>query len=76
MTRIYRHLALYVHVIVIVVFACVSNVGAQTLVEALTNAYNTNPGILSERASLMSTDEGVVQALGNWRPKVELSGDI
>ena len=76
MTRIYRHLALYVHVIVIVIFACVSNVGAQTLVEALTNAYNTNPGILSERASLMSTDEGVVQALGNWRPKVELSGDI
>ena len=49
---------------------------SQTLAEALASAYSTNPGFLAQRADLKSVDEGVPAALGNWRPKVELSGDI
>ena len=49
---------------------------SQTLVEALASAYSTNPGLLAQRADLKSVDEGVPVALGNWRPNVQLSGDI
>ena len=35
-----------------------------------------NPELLSQRAKLRTTDETVPQALSNWRPKVELTGDI
>lgn len=43
---------------------------AETLQEALVATYNTNPVILSERANLRATDEGVPQALAGWRPTV------
>ena len=49
---------------------------AQTLVDALTAAYRNNPELLSQRAALRATDEGVSQALANWRPTVELTGDV
>ncbi|MCS5598644.1 MAG: hypothetical protein NZ707_02715 [Rhodospirillales bacterium] len=49
---------------------------SQTLAEALASAYSTNPGLLAQRADLKSVDEGVPAALGNWRPNVQLSGDI
>ncbi len=48
-------------------------VRAQTFQEALAAAYNTNPVILSGRARLRQTDEGVPQALSNWRPRVTTS---
>ena len=47
---------------------------AQSLEEALGEAYQNNPTILAERAHLRATDESVPQALANWRPTVELSG--
>ena len=46
---------------------------AQTLEEALTNAYLTNPGLQAVRAELRATDETVNQALSDWRPNVEFS---
>ncbi len=46
---------------------------AETLEDALIEAYNTNPQILAERANLRATDEGVSQALGGWRPTVQFS---
>lgn len=46
---------------------------AQTLQDALTSAYNTNPQLQSERATLRATDEGVPQALANWRPTVTVT---
>ena len=49
---------------------------AQTLEAALAAAYMNNPGLGAERASLRATDEQVPQALGNWRPDVEVSSDI
>ena len=51
----------------------VAPVRAQTFQEALAAAYNTNPVILSGRARLRQTDEGVPQALSNWRPRVTTS---
>ena len=48
-------------------------VHAQTLEEALANAYLTNPGLQATRAELRATDETVNQALSGWRPNVEFS---
>jgi len=47
---------------------------AQTLSEALSYAYNNNPQLLAQRAALRATDEQVPQALSNWRPTVNFTG--
>ncbi len=47
---------------------------AQTLQEALAMAYANNPTLQAARAQLRSVDENVPQALGNWRPTVQLQG--
>lgn len=49
---------------------------AETLPEALADAYNTNPQVLAERANLRSIDEGVNQALSGWRPTLQFNGAI
>ena len=48
---------------------------AQSLVDALTAAYHSNPTLLARRAKLRATDEEVPQALTNWRPEVSMSVD-
>jgi outer membrane protein len=53
----------------------VTTASAQTLEEALVMAYQNNPTLQSQRASLRATDETVSQALSGWRPTVTLSGD-
>src|SRR5215467_11602762 len=50
--------------------------GAQTLTQALAEAYNTNPQLLAQRAVLRATDEQVPQALANWRPTVNFTGQV
>jgi outer membrane protein len=49
---------------------------AQTLTQALADAYNTNPQLLAQRALLRATDEQVPQALANWRPTVNFTGQV
>ena len=49
---------------------------AQTLTQALADAYNTNPQLLAQRALLRATDEGVPQALASWRPTVNFTGQV
>jgi outer membrane protein len=49
---------------------------AQTLTQALADTYNTNPQILAQRALLRATDEQVPQALANWRPTVNFTGQF
>ena len=51
-------------------------VSAQSLIDSLSAAYNTNPDLGAQRARLRATDETVAQALANWRPTVRLSGEI
>lgn len=53
--------------------ATAAPVQAQTLEQALTQAYMTNPALLAARASLQSTNEEVAQALSKWRPDLEFS---
>lgn len=44
----------------------------ESLEEAMSIAYATNPQILGERANLRATDEGVPQALAGYRPTISL----
>ena len=57
------------------ILAGMQPVSAQTLTEALAYTYNTNPQLLAQRALLRQTDEGVPQALSNWRPTVTFTGE-
>jgi outer membrane protein len=50
-----------------------SNAWSQSLVEALSATYNSNPDLLAQRAILRQTDETLAQAVANWRPRVSLS---
>lgn len=47
---------------------------AQTLDEALASAYATNPTLHAARAALRAVNEGIPQALSNWRPSVTITG--
>ena len=49
---------------------------AQTLTQALADAYNTNPQLLAQRALLRATDEQVPQALSFWRPTINFTGQV
>lgn len=52
------------------------NVSAETLKEALAKAYLSNPTLLSARAELRATDEGVPEAISGWRPTLSFDYDI
>lgn len=43
--------------------------------EAMIQAYQSNPTLRAQRASLRATDEGVPQALSGYRPTVQILGD-
>ncbi|WP_318246085.1 TolC family outer membrane protein [Stappia indica] len=47
-----------------------SGAGAQSVGEALAQAYSDNPTINAARAALRSVDESVPQALSGWRPQI------
>ena len=47
---------------------------AETLADAITAAYRTNPTLQAQRAQLMSVDEGYVQARAALGPTVSLQG--
>jgi outer membrane protein len=51
-------------------------VRADTLEGALVQAYQNNPSLNSQRASVRATDEGVPQALAGYRPRVTATGTI
>ena len=50
-----------------------SNAWSQSLIEALSTTYNSNPDLLASRALLRQTDESLAQAVANWRPRITLS---
>ena len=47
---------------------------AETLNQALIEAYKSNPNLIAQRAKLRAVDEQVSQAVAKWRPTVTLSG--
>ena len=48
-------------------------VRGETLESALMQAYQNNPSLNSQRASVRATDEGVPQALSGYRPKISIN---
>ena len=54
----------------------VSAAQAETLTDAITLAYQTNPTLQQQRASQRATDEGVVQAKTAFRPSASVSADV
>jgi len=54
---------------------CARPVAAETLQEALANAYLINPVLNSERARLRATDEQVPVAISGLRPNISATGD-
>jgi outer membrane protein len=58
------------------ILAAAAPAQAQTLTQALAEAYNTNPQLLAQRALLRATDEQVPQALSGWRPTVNFTGQL
>ncbi|MFO1038863.1 MAG: TolC family outer membrane protein [Geminicoccaceae bacterium] len=50
------------------------NAWAETLKEALGEAYLTNPDLEAARARLRATDEQIPQATAGWRPRVFVDG--
>src|SRR5271168_4760109 len=49
---------------------------ADTIEAALVRAYQNNPQLNAQRASVRSTDENVPQALSGYRPKVALTASV
>jgi len=52
----------------------VSEVKAQSVFEALSDAYNTNPTLQAQRAYLRAVDENVAIAKSGFRPTIALRG--
>jgi TolC family type I secretion outer membrane protein len=52
------------------------SVQAESLADALAAAYVNNPTLQAARAQLRQTDEQIPQALSNWRPTVDVQGQI
>lgn len=48
---------------------------ADSLIDALVKAYQSNPQLLAERANLRATDEDVAQAIAQWRPTISINAD-
>jgi outer membrane protein len=55
------------------VLALAASAGADTLPGALVQAYQNNPVLNAQRASVRATDETVPQALSGYRPRVSLT---
>jgi outer membrane protein len=48
---------------------------AETLEQALMQAYQNNPTLNAQRAAVRATDEGVPQALAGYRPRVSITAN-
>ena len=72
--KLRKHLALGLFVGMAAGITGAGGAWAQTLEEALSATYNSNPTLNSQRAALRATDEGVPQALSGWRPTVTVTG--
>lgn len=57
-------------------FLMLPKVHAETLIEALTNAYHHNPEVLAQRAYLASVEEKKPQAMSGFKPTIGLSGSL
>ena len=54
----------------------VARADTQTLAQAWVAAYQSNPSLQAERASLRATDEQVSVALSHWRPSIDATASV
>ncbi|NYZ12077.1 TolC family outer membrane protein [Azospirillum sp. RWY-5-1] len=54
----------------------VGGASAQTLEQALAQAYQTNPSLAAQRARLRAVDESVPQALAGYRPTARVTAGV
>lgn len=59
--------------VLLMAYAGITPVLADTIEAALVRAYQNNPQLNAQRAQVRSTDENVPQALSGYRPKVNLT---
>src|ERR1700710_3307835 len=59
--------------VLLLAYAGSSPVRADTIEAALVRAYQNNPQLNAQRASVRFTDENVPQALSGYRPKIALT---
>ena len=64
-----RRAASFAAAVSVLVSGCIG-ASADTIEWALVQAYQNNPSLNAQRASLRSTDENVPQALSGYRPKI------
>jgi outer membrane protein len=57
-------------------FVATSSVRAETMESALARAYEGNPQLNAQRASVRATDEYIPQALSGYRPKVGATATV
>jgi outer membrane protein len=57
-------------------FGCVDASRADTIEAALVRAYQNNPQLNAQRASVRATDESVPQALSGYRPRVSITANV
>ena len=75
-TRSHRPIAATVIGVIALSAYAVGSAAADTLEWALTQAYQNNPQLNSQRAIARQTDEGVPQALSGYRPKVTVTTSV
>src|SRR5262249_10841797 len=76
-TRCTRIRSCLICVTAVVGSACIApDAQADTLRGALTQAYQNNPQLNAQRASVRATDETVPQALSGYRPRISLSAQV
>jgi TolC family type I secretion outer membrane protein len=74
MTRLTDSIFAHTALVGVLLVGSVHGAHAQSLADALIKAYGTNPTLLSSRAAVRATDEGMAQALSGWRPSLSASG--
>ena len=60
----------------LMLMAVIQPVHAESLADAMAQAYMSNPTIRAARAGQRATDEQVPQALSGWRPTVTVEGKV
>jgi len=74
-TRMQKHCYLIVVMLCGIVFSHNANAEKETLLQAFAAAYQNNPSLEAERASLRVTDEQVSQALSHWKPSIDATAN-
>lgn len=69
-----RSIAVMLGTTALVALSPLTTASADTLVDAMAAAYQTNPVLQAQRAQQRATDEQVPQALSGWRPSVQAQG--